>query len=472
MPRALHIARALLAAAVTACSGGGGEADEDAHDTVLEGTDDTAADDTLGDVDAADGDETVILEDHLIGKAAAFPIAIDLLTELDRQYLAYFDDRREMTVVSRRLGSTDWTYQGLDTFLPWDVHNAPHMGVDAGGQLHVAGNMHSSPLLYYRTTVPGDVTTLTGPQAMVGTEEENVTYPYFFKDSDGTLLFKYRSGFSGDGVQYIDAYDHGLGTWRRVVEDPIIADSTASAYDCGPVSHDGTWHTAWMWRETGSTSTNHDVCYARSADLVAWERSDASALTLPIDQSTAEVIDPVPQESGLLNTSINVGFDTLGRPIVSYVRYDDEGFSQVFNTRLEGGAWVTYQTSAWSHRIEIGFDPDPAAYLYITEVQVEPDGGLSQGYLHWMEGRGRWRLDEETLLPTGTYPDPHLMIPADFFEVRSPGEGLRAAMKFGRGGHEDAPWYFLRWEVAAVIDPEPPEWPDATDLRVYLLLAP
>jgi hypothetical protein len=472
--------RALFAAGVAvlvACSGGNGkeaDADADAHDVISEDDAEEVAPDVVEDADgdAADADEGVIVEDHVIGLAAAFPIAVDLLTEVDRQYLAYFDSAREMTVVSRDMGSTDWTYQGLDTFLPWDVHNAPHMGVDINGHLHVAGNMHSSPLLYYRTTVAGDVTSLTGPLAMVGTEEVQVTYPYFFKDSRGWLLFKYRSGLSGDGVQYINIWDHGLGTWSRVVDEPYIADATASAYDYGPVSHEGWWHTAWMWRETPSTSTNHDVCYARSVDLVDWETSDGTALTLPIDQSTAEVVDPSPEGSGLLNTSIHLGFDSLGRPIVSYVRYDASGYSQVFNTRLEGGSWVTYQTSDWTHRIEIGFDPDPAAYLFISEVQVEPDGGLSQTYLHWMEGRGKWRLDEATLLPAGTYPHPHLMIPEEFFEVRSPGDGLRAAMKFGRGRHENAPWYFVRWEVATVIDPRPPEWPDPTELHIYLLRAP
>lgn len=436
---------------------------------------DASGDDASVALDAAppDGGDEQIVEDHLIGLAAAFPIDIDLVTNDDQQLLIYYNGDREMTVVRRPMGTTDWTYRRLGTsLLPWDQHNYPRVAVDDNGQIHASGNMHSSPLLYYRTTSAGDVYSFGGSLAMLGAQEDLVTYPQFFQDSLGRLLFKYRYGYSGDGVNYINVYEPDLETWTRLVDEPIIADATASAYDTLPVSNGGWFHTAWVWRETPATSTNHDVCYARSQDLINWEASDGSLLTIPIDQNTAEIIDPVPTDAGLLNTVLEVGFDTQGRVIVSYTRYDLDGNSQVYNARREGSDWVIYQTTEWSDRIEIGFDPDPAAYLFLSAVQVEPDGGLSQEYLHWVEGRGKWRLDEATLRPVGTYPHPKLLIPEHFYDVRSPGSGLRAAMKFGRGSHPDAPWYFLRWEVVTTIEPQPAQWPAPTELRIYRLKQP
>jgi len=55
------------------------------------------------------------------------------------------------------------------------------------------------------------------------------------------------------------------------------------------------------WRETPIASSNHDLSYARSQDLISWESSDGSPIKLPIVLATGEIIDPIPEHGGLLN---------------------------------------------------------------------------------------------------------------------------------------------------------------------------
>ena len=118
----------------------------------------------------------------------------------------------------------------------------------------------------------------------------------------------------------------------------------------GPVQDErGMFHVCWVWRETSDCSTNHDLCYARSPDLVHWEKSDGAPLKLPITLAFAEVVDPVPQGGGIINGNTKVGFDAEGRVILSYHKHDDEGHTQVYNARRENDGWKIVQATDWDY---------------------------------------------------------------------------------------------------------------------------
>jgi hypothetical protein len=80
-----------------------------------------------------------------------FRVGFRLLTAssspVRRQFVAYYDKERRMTVASRNLGSKDWAYQILPTSVGWDSHNYITMAVDREGHLHVSGNMHAVKLI-------------------------------------------------------------------------------------------------------------------------------------------------------------------------------------------------------------------------------------------------------------------------------------------------------------------------------------
>src|SRR5213078_2177994 len=125
------------------------------------------------------------------------PVAFSLITRGDQQLAAFFDANRMMAVAQRTLGSATWTTATLPTMLGWDSHNYVTMAVDADGFIHVSGNMHNVPLIYFRSTRAMDVTSLQRVTSMVGTNESSCTYPQFFQGPSGGLVFAYRDGGSG-----------------------------------------------------------------------------------------------------------------------------------------------------------------------------------------------------------------------------------------------------------------------------------
>ncbi len=280
------------------------------------------------------------------GHSARFALAVTAA----RITVAYYDANRQLTVASRPRGQAAWVYHKLDSWLGWDSHNYIAMAVDADGQVHVSANMHGDPLVYYRTAVAGDVRTLTRQPVMVETRVEGkMTYPIFLRDGAGRLVYKYRDGSSGNGNEIYNVYDPATRTWRHLLQVPLTdGEGQRNAYFVGPVlGPDKYFHIAWVWRETPMAETNHDLSYARSRDLVHWETAAGRPLTLPITLKTAEIVDPVPVEGGMINNNTVIGFDPAGRAMITFHKFDAKGNTQIYVARAEPKGWRIAQVSDW-----------------------------------------------------------------------------------------------------------------------------
>ena len=268
-------------------------------------------------------------------------------------YVGYYDAERWLAVSQiDKCTAEVRTVRLPSRFAGWDAHNSVALALDQAGRLHVAGNMHASPLVYSRMDKADDLSSLTILKPMVGSDEEKTTYPMFFRFEDGSLGFSYRTGQSGNGCELINRFDGER--WSRLGERPLFAPASSgppvNAYHTGFVrGPDHFFHVAWVWRETHNVETNFNVNYAKSPDLRTWLTSTDEILPLPITPAKAEIADPVPQQSGLFN-NVKLGFDVQGRPVISYVKFDSRGHSQLFHARPENGKWQVVQSTTWAHR--------------------------------------------------------------------------------------------------------------------------
>jgi hypothetical protein len=284
------------------------------------------------------------------------------------------------------------------------------------------------------------------------------------------LFYQYRDGKSGNGVQIINAYDPAAKTWRRLVSGPLFdGGGEMSAYLSGPLlGPDDDFHLVWMWRDTPYGSTNHDVSYARSADLVHWETAGGEPLDLPIRPEDAiAVVDPVPIGGGLAGISFGIGWDGRGRPVVQYSRYDEGGRSQEYNARWEGRGWEVHQTSSWSYRWDLERTGTLHNDIVVTPVSVDAGGRLTQAFEHIEHGTGIWVLDEESLLPVEVLARPEALDEITEVESSFPGMEVRREYTYDRQGE-----YFMRWETLPTHRDRRRKrpYPDSSMLRVYRAL--
>ncbi|HEX6765207.1 MAG TPA: BNR repeat-containing protein [Polyangiaceae bacterium] len=410
--------------------------------------------------------EMVDIEDVFSGH----PVNFALVTRGNRQFAAYYDTNRNMTVASRTLGSTTWTFKRLPSVLGWDSHNHVSMALDSSNQIHVSGNMHNVPLVYFRSTAAYDASTLAQVASMVGTNEQSVTYPEFFTGPGGNLIFIYRDGGSGNGDHIFDSYSGS--SWSRLLGTPLTDGQGArNAYPVGPIQGpDGWFHLVWVWRDSPDASTNHDISYVRSQNLTTWVRGDGSTVTLPITLSTPNVIvDPVPVNGGMINNNTKVGFDAQMRPVVGYHKLDENNYTQLYNARFEGGRWVTHKTTDWTYRWNFGGQGTLVFAIELEGVRVRADGSLVQDYYHVQYGgRGTLRLDPTTLHVVETLP-PDTPYPSslDTPQSSTPMMVVRWAKDSGAGSDPTIK-YMLRWETLPSNQDMPRATiPPPTRLRLY-----
>ncbi|MCD8044978.1 MAG: BNR repeat-containing protein [Tannerellaceae bacterium] len=269
-----------------------------------------------------------------------------IVTSGNTQFIAFYDAEGYMVVGKREQGNTNWQlqkskYKGNCA----DAHNIISIMADGEGYLHVSFDHHNHPLNYCKSVAPFSLE-LGEKEEMTGLDEQDVTYPEFYKLSNGDLLFAYRSGESGRGNLVLNRYLTEEKRWIRIQDILIDGEGQRNAYWQMYVDTHDTIHLSWVWRESWLVETNHDLCYACSVDGgISWKKSDGSVYTLPITAGNAEYAWHIPQQSELINQT-SMTADKNGNPyIATYWRDPDSRVPQYRLVYFDGHSWQQQQVS-------------------------------------------------------------------------------------------------------------------------------
>lgn len=276
-----------------------------------------------------------------------------LLTHGDTQFAAFYASDGTLVLARRELPAEPWATRRT----PYradvnDAHRTVALAVDGDGFLHVAWDHHNNPLNYARSVAAGSLE-LGGKQAMTGQREDRVTYPQFLRLPDGDLVFFYRDGRSGRGNLVLNRYAAKSGAWTQVHGSLIDGEGQRSAYPAMTTDARGTLHLAWNWRDSPDVATNHDLCYARSADGGAnWTTSAGAPLAVPFTAANAEYALRLPAGRSLMNPP-SLAADATGRPLLAnYWCPDGSDIPQYHVVHHDGTAWrvarVTERTKPFS----------------------------------------------------------------------------------------------------------------------------
>jgi hypothetical protein len=406
-----------------------------------------------------------------------FPVGFSLLTHGPHQYVAYYDSQHQMSVGLRTLGQHKWQMVKLDSKVGWDSHNSITMTIDGNGDLHLSGNMHGVPLIYFRTDIPGDITTLLR-LPMTGKDEQRCTYPHFLLDAAGRLVFHYRDGSSGNGRRFYNVYDLQSRSWSRLFEKPLFeGQGKRNAYPSGPVfGPDKRFHVFWVWRDSSDCATNNNLSYARSPDLIHWETATGDAVELPMTLETEGLmVDPIPSGGGIINGGAKLVFDSQHRPMIAYHKSDTNDNMQLYVARLDEGKWMRRVITTWEKPVKFsGGGAMPFIGIRLSMPQRVEQGVWVVGYRHRDYGRGKVAFNETTLRPLASKFKPR---PREFPvelgrpEIKFEGIGVRRAPDLGESGDQNVR-YVLTWDVL------PPNHdrkrsgplPPASMLRVFKLV--
>lgn len=271
-------------------------------------------------------------------------------------FIGYYDSNRWLHVAQVNLSTYKvQTVQLQSQFVGWDSHNYVRVALDADGYVHVAANMHGSPLTYFRSARPLSIEGMARA-AMTGRDESRVTYPTFVKAPKGRLFFAFRDGVSGDGSWFVNAWDGEK--WSRLPKGALFADHDAygpvSAYPSEFVAgSDGLVHVAAMWRRPGGdVSSNFRITHAATTDFVTWRSASGDSLTLPLGPNQGDIVDDPGPRAGLINTQ-HLSVTSDGRPAVVYSKYSPDGKNAAYLRFFDSGKWSERLLGAARTRTEI-----------------------------------------------------------------------------------------------------------------------
>lgn len=149
------------------------------------------------------------------------------------------------------------------TFLDDNGHNQPSIVVDGAGNIHAFVSMHHEQWNAFRSTEPGDVTSLVDVTAEMPDQDALITYPITARGADGDAWVLVRVGADAagrrDGVLY--HYDLATGVWQR--ETRVGAAVGYSFYpDDLEVDALGRVHVLWEWGPFPADPARHLGSYA------------------------------------------------------------------------------------------------------------------------------------------------------------------------------------------------------------------
>lgn len=266
----------------------------------------------------------------------------------DYQYTVFWDADRVFVLARRDL--RDDRIQTLRlpnmTLSSDDPHRNTCLGVSlADGRLHLSWDHHNNPLRYTRSRAGF----LSDPPQQMRAEDietpqplsdhaavlSRATYPRFLNDAQGRLLLFYRQGGSGNGDNYLFAYDPNSGAWTglgkafssRGKYEPWDGGTSRNAY-----FHDllfdrqNRLHATWVYREISATwASNHDLHYAYSDDGGrTWRNNGGQPVADLQAGDPVELGDPgiVVREIPVFSWIMNAGcmaLDSQNRPhVVTY----------------------------------------------------------------------------------------------------------------------------------------------------------
>jgi hypothetical protein len=276
-----------------------------------------------------------------------------LVTFRDTQYISYYNNEGFVVLGKRKAGSEKWQLKRTDCKGNMnDAHNTISIMIDGAGYLHICWDQHNNKLNYSRGIQPGSLE-LSHKMQMTGKLESSVSYPEFYKLTNGNLLFFYRDGGSGRGNLVVNYYDIKTQRWSQLHSNLIDGEGMRNAYWQACTDVKGTIHISWVWRETPDVASNHDMCYAKSTDGgKTWEKSTGEKYRLPITLASAEYVIKIPVNSELINQT-SMSADDEGNPfIATYWRDSNRTVPQYHILYNSGKEWnsisLNFRSTAFS----------------------------------------------------------------------------------------------------------------------------
>ena len=272
----------------------------------------------------------------------------------DTQFIAYYDTLKYLVIGKRHINPSRKNVEPFELtqtkyFLNKgnDAHNVISIELDGKGYLHVCYDQHSSKLNYCTSVEPFS-TKLSMPKLMitknlysVEKSESVVTYPEFYRLSNGDLFFVYR--FYNDLV--VNRYDCQNKNWNRCINYLLMNLGRSRPYWQIYLGTDDDFNISWLWRMNEySTLSNKDIFYMRSKDyLRSFENINGNSVNVPVKLENNCLAWAVGENRNLINQT-SICTDGEGHPYIA-TYFSTDSVTDYHLIYHDGDSWKDVKVS-------------------------------------------------------------------------------------------------------------------------------
>jgi BNR repeat-containing family member len=223
-------------------------------------------------------------------------------------------------------------------------HHQPTIAIDGDGYIHAFVSMHSINWRYYRSDVPGDVTTMVNRSSQMPDQGGNYTYPNATRTDDGDVYLIVRAGMVGR----LYRWNNAVNSWSRAAT--FASDPNFVVYPDDVIGSDGDVHIAWEWAYGGAGGLRHLGSYLRYSPATGQFRNAAgTAVATPVNTLSPVVYQPIEGQETSTGRGDAPGVQSAKlsfhpsshRPVVAYrYRSTTGGPFRVRLAEWTGSAWA------------------------------------------------------------------------------------------------------------------------------------
>jgi hypothetical protein len=263
-------------------------------------------------------------------------------------------------------------------FLDDNGHNQPSIVVD----IHAFVSMHNEPWNYFRSSEPGDVTSLTDVSDQMPDAAAAISYPVTAPGADGDAWLMVRVGEDAagrrEGVLY--HYDLESRAWNR---ETVIASAVGHSFypDELEVDVDGRVHVLWEWGPFPADPYRHLGSYA-VYEPTSGSFRDAAGASLPTpigpDAGGAAVWREYAPGEG-----IGDAVPSIQTAKMAITDGELVGITYRYATESEGDydvLWATWDGASWSHETLIDAGSLGAGVSTVAALDATRSGSKTRVY--------------------------------------------------------------------------------------------
>ena len=179
-----------------------------------------------------------------------------------------------------------------------------------------------------------------------------------------------------------------------------------------------------------------------------WKNAFGETVELPLKPDNEKlIVDNAPTQGGMHNGKYELFLTEKNKPIIGYIKYDDDGLTQLYLATAQNGTWISNRISDWNFRWEFIGGGDKMTEGANFDIEAYDANSILVKWSNQTGKSGTYLVDMETLHKLEKAVVPIEKYPSNLMDKLSNNNALGVNIQNEKNNDKNAESrYVLKWE--------------------------